>query len=895
MTRKYKFRQNTLHIEFIPDNKSRNKIKVKEELLFLSKFKNRIIVVISFFVIILSLVLVPLDDNTAQASVVHKGVALKSPTNVYGDANSGSNVLKSYSKGSILLYRSHSANWYTTNVTVNGKRHTGYINKADVDTSVENQQLVQGIGLLESTAVYASASTDSKKLKTYPVGSLLYYNTFSSEWYETSVIINGKRVGGYIHKSHVENGIESPEILKGLAILNPTAVYSRASTSSPTLKSYSGGTILQYRDYTSQWYKATVYIGGKAKTGFIHKDHIDETVENQISLRGIGLKNRTAVYAHPTAGAAALKTYAEGSILQYKTLSSNWYETSVILQGKRVKGYIQTSHVEGTFDTSQSLDGMSLKSPTHVYSRASKNASVLKSYSKDRYLLFKTFSPNWYEATVVLNGKRTTGYIHRNDISTDKVSIKTTSYSTNFNRVIDIQMGGSPQVSGPNGGWLDASRQQVEYYANSSNFNKNSTDFYQFLVLSQHASLNANEVNQKILNNHGILTGKAQAFIDAGRKHSVNEAYLISHALLETGNGKSDLANGIPVDDKGNVVPANRAVHTVYNMYGIGAVDSNPIGGGAKRAFNEGWFTPEDAIIGGAQFINTYITRGQDTLYKMRWNPSSPGYPQYATDVAWATKQTSNISRIYSLLDRYVLIYDVPRYVNQPSSSGNPKIFKNNTRATMSMFSILLETPTEQDEINANIEIPEKTEVGEMVEIPEPDEVVESIEESESVETPETDEEAGEAEETTEENEIIEFEEEQVYGLSTDEVELVETSNVLESTVYATIPEGTKLEILAIDGTWYEVTYEGQVGWINGEHITLLNLLEVTVDNVNIQKEANDLSSTINIVLSEMILVAVLDEEDAIVRENEWIQILYNGEEAWINGNQNGTETLIVK
>ena len=74
-------------------------------------------------------------------------------------------------------------------------------------------------------------------------------------------------------------------------------------------------------------------------------------------------------------------------------------------------------------------------------------------------------------------------------------------------------------------------------------------------------------------------------------------------------------------------------------MYGIGAVDTCPIDCGAKYAFDKGWFTPDDAIIGGAAFINNYIDRGQDTLYKMRWNPISPGHPQYATDVAWATSK----------------------------------------------------------------------------------------------------------------------------------------------------------------------------------------------------------------------------------------------------------------
>ena len=236
-------------------------------------------------------------------------------------------------------------------------------------------------------------------------------------------------------------------------------------------------------------------------------------------------------------------------------------------------------------------------------------------------------------------------------------------------------MAKSPQVSGKNGGWVDPSRQQVEYYVNSSNFGRNTNSYFQFLVLSHPAGLNPKEVNQKVLNNHGELTGKAQAFINAGKEFNLNEAYLISHALLETGNGKSILAQGVPVDKTGKVVAKEKAVQTVYNMYGIGAVDTCPINCGAKYAFDKGWFTPDDAIIGGAAFINSYIDRGQDTLYKMRWNPISPGHPQYATDVAWATKQTTNISRIYGLLDHYVLIYDIPRYANQPSSSGDPDAY----------------------------------------------------------------------------------------------------------------------------------------------------------------------------------------------------------------------------
>jgi mannosyl-glycoprotein endo-beta-N-acetylglucosaminidase len=103
-------------------------------------------------------------------------------------------------------------------------------------------------------------------------------------------------------------------------------------------------------------------------------------------------------------------------------------------------------------------------------------------------------------------------------------------------------------------------------------------------------------------------------------------------------------------------------------MYGIGAYDGSAISSGAQFAYNAGWFTPIDAIIGGAQFIaKGYINAGQDTLYKMRWNPTAAetnGYAthQYATDIGWAAKQVNQIYNLYHLLDSYKLVLDIPKY-----------------------------------------------------------------------------------------------------------------------------------------------------------------------------------------------------------------------------------------
>ncbi|WP_271001758.1 SH3 domain-containing protein [Listeria seeligeri] len=208
--------------------------------------------------------------------------------------------------------------------------------------------------------------------------------------------------------------------------------------------------------------------------------------------------------------------------------------------------------------------------------------------------------------------------------------------------------------------WFNATQEDTSYYLNPNNFAENSATYLQFLVLSKPANINTNEVNKNILAGKGILANKASSFSKAATTYNVNEIYLISHALLETGNGTSQLANGVTVSkvDGKPVTPKK-----VYNMYGIGAVDSDPLRGGSEYAYKQGWDTPEKAIIGGAGFVaQNYISKGQDTLYKMRYNPANPGVHLYATDIGWASKQTKGMQNLYNQLSSYTQQFDVPKY-----------------------------------------------------------------------------------------------------------------------------------------------------------------------------------------------------------------------------------------
>ena len=89
-------------------------------------------------------------------------------------------------------------------------------------------------------------------------------------------------------------------------------------------------------------------------------------------------------------------------------------------------------------------------------------------------------------------------------------------------------------------------------------------DSYQFIDLRTQSPVTAQQINDYIEANykkHGqdsVLTGKGQAFIDAGKAYGVNALYLAAHAIHESGFGTSDISIG------------------KNNLFGFGSYDASP-------------------------------------------------------------------------------------------------------------------------------------------------------------------------------------------------------------------------------------------------------------------------------------------------------------------------------
>ncbi|MFR6533405.1 MAG: N-acetylglucosaminidase, partial [Staphylococcus simulans] len=229
-------------------------------------------------------------------------------------------------------------------------------------------------------------------------------------------------------------------------------------------------------------------------------------------------------------------------------------------------------------------------------------------------------------------------------ITSPKITVEKSKYT--FTQALNAQMSRGMPMKSVSWGWIHASRSQTSIAMEPNRIWNNSTQRYQMLNLGKYQGVPVSKLNQ-ILKGKGTLHNQGQAFATACKRYNLNEIYLIAHAFLESGYGKSNFASGR---------------YGIYNYFGIGAFDSNP-NNAINFARNHGWTTPSKGIIGGAKFVREgYINKGQNTLYRMRWNPKNPATHQYATAIEWCQHQATTIANLYKQIGLKGIYYTRDQY-----------------------------------------------------------------------------------------------------------------------------------------------------------------------------------------------------------------------------------------
>ncbi|MCL6443910.1 MAG: peptidoglycan-binding protein [Alicyclobacillus sp.] len=174
------------------------------------------------------------------------------------------------------------------------------------------------------------------------------------------------------------------------------------------------------------------------------------------------------------------------------------------------------------------------------------------------------------------------------------------------------------------------------------------------------ANINAKSIDTYLTAHGSPLAGLGQAFMDAQRIYGVNANYLVSHAIWETGWGKSAIA-----------LAKN-------NLFGYGAFDANPGEDAGRFPSNE-----YAILFEGWEVRQNYLTPGS-SLYV---SPTLTGMNvHYATDPHWAAGIAGLMGQMASYVGdtiNHYTQYSVNKTAPAPKATNEPVFWMNGAQAVV--------------------------------------------------------------------------------------------------------------------------------------------------------------------------------------------------------------------
>lgn len=202
-------------------------------------------------------------------------------------------------------------------------------------------------------------------------------------------------------------------------------------------------------------------------------------------------------------------------------------------------------------------------------------------------------------------------------------------------------------------GYTLIKKEGIDYYADPEMY-LNENYIYAFLNLGFDSQTFDNETLKELCTDSFYDSNVTKYSINdyvnymynAGAKNNINPYYLAIKSFVEHGAKVSNgdyhiMIKGYPLN-----IDGTRA--TVYNFGGIGAYNGpGAVYDSAVYAYEHGWTTPENAIMGMAEFTaKNYISIGQDDFYLQRFDINSmlnnKRLHQYGTAVNMVTALSSN-------------------------------------------------------------------------------------------------------------------------------------------------------------------------------------------------------------------------------------------------------------
>ncbi|MCC8182242.1 MAG: Ig-like domain-containing protein [Clostridiales bacterium] len=376
----------------------------------------------------------------------------------------------------------------------------------------------------------------------------------------------------------------------------------------------------------------------------------------------------------------------------------------------------------------ESILAAAMASDESDYDYATELAKFPESYQSYLKTLHKTY-PNWIFVAVdtglswddVINGEYgSSSTIDYNlNGTTDDLLLNnhsgyysTSSYSsTNHYKPID-------------GNHVSASRAAIAYYMDPRNF---LTAKYIFQFEDQtYSSIQQLSGVQKVLKNAAdssssaskglyYVTNYVDIYGNTVSLSSLNSNYGDNYSSIIYNVGVA--ANVSPYYLASKIVQETGAVTTnqsisgtvsgyvgYYNFYNIGATASTTgtaVINGLKYAKNHGWYNPILALYGGAEFLATsYISKGQNTSYYMRFNVSPDAYystynHQYMSATYAVASESITTYNAYNAADAVssAFLFYIPIFDDMPDEDSTVRLSGANT-GTTTAATTLYSTPS---------------------------------------------------------------------------------------------------------------------------------------------------------------------------------------------------------
>ena len=218
--------------------------------------------------------------------------------------------------------------------------------------------------------------------------------------------------------------------------------------------------------------------------------------------------------------------------------------------------------------------------------------------------------------------------------------------------------------------WHCASKEAIAYMMDPRN-SLEINYIFQFQDLSS-AIGDRDAIKAMVQNTYLNQESYINAIMEAARLHSVSPFHIVSRLRQEQGANGNGIMNGyVYTIEEGDRKGQKQVVYNLFNI-GVSGNGEEALLSGARRAYTEGWFTPEESIKGGTKFIREkYIDKGQTTLYFQKFNVVDKNnlyQHQYMQNIMAANSEANTMYRAYR--DKNILNspfeFTIPLYEGMP-------------------------------------------------------------------------------------------------------------------------------------------------------------------------------------------------------------------------------------